>query len=147
MDWLWAIGLLVCLFGIIYLSVRNRDLASANVVDGTLVVEPRGLMKLWALKSKLVVPVESVRDIRVVVDRKTIPLGLRLPGTAVPRLIIAGSYLKKGEWAFCAIRGDRPVVVIEFDGGRYARAIIETKDPYATVDSTLAALGRPSGSR
>ncbi len=139
--------ILVGLVGLIYFSVRSRDLASVSVVDGTLVVAPRGLMKLWAMKSELAVPAESVRDVRVVVDRKTIPLGLRLPGTAVPGLIIAGSYLKKGEWTFCAIRGDRPVVVIEFDDGRYARALIETRDPYATVNSTLAALGRQKDSR
>ena len=135
-------AILGALLSFIYLSVRDRDLASVRVVDGTLVIEPRGLMKLWAMKSDLAVPVDSVRHVRVVADRKTIPLGLRLPGTAVPGLIIAGSYLKKGEWSFCAIRGDRPVVVIEFDDGRYARALIETKDPQATVNSTLAALGR-----
>lgn len=142
MGWVWALAILVVLTGLIYVSVRDRDLASVTVEDGALKVVPRGAVKVWAMKRKVTVPTELVRDVRVVADRKTLPLGLRLPGTVWPGLILAGSYLKKGEWSFYAIRGGRPVVLIEFDSGRYARAVVETKDPYATVNSTLSALGR-----
>ena len=132
MAWVYALGSIVLLVLLIFLSVRDRNLASAEVVDGAIIVRPRGLNKVWTMKPKLVLPVDEVTDIRVDADPRRLPKGLRLPGTAVPGLILAGSYLKRGEWSFFAIRGGRPVVVIEASG-RYRRVVFETNDPHGIV--------------
>ena len=137
MTWIYAVGAILLLLVLIAVSVADRNLASVEVVGDDIVIEPRGFNKAWTLRSKLVVPTSEVTEVRVVEDPRTLPRGLRLPGTAVPGLITAGSYLKAGEWSFFAMRGGRPVVVIETTG-RYRRIVLETTDPHATV-ATLTA--------
>ena len=147
MTWLYAAGLLALTLVLIYASVADRNLASIDVEDQSVVVRPRGLNKLWTLRSRVVIPIKYVERVRVV-DPKGLPRGLRLPGTAVPGLITAGMYRKSGEWSFYAIRGGRPVILIETLGpGPISRLVIETNDPGQVLRRLEAALTKPGDGR
>ncbi len=64
---------------------------------------------------------------------KHVPRGLRLPGTAIPKLILAGTYVSRGERSFYAVRDRRECLVIELDGQRYARFVVQTQDAQAVA--------------
>lgn len=145
MTWLYVVGLMALLVILIYASVADRNLASIEVDQETVTVTPRGLNKLWTLRPKVAVPIEDVVDVRVV-DPKGLPRGLRLPGTAVPGLITAGMYRKSGEWSFFAIRGGRPVVLIETSAA-IKRIVVETHEPDEVVRRLEADLADGGGRR
>jgi hypothetical protein len=66
-------------------------------IDGqNLVVEIEGLDKLWALKSRLVIPLANVRGATADPGIIGEPKGLRGPGTRVPGVITAGTSTSTG---------------------------------------------------
>lgn len=112
-------------------------------IDGDdLVVTIEGLDRLWALKSRLTVPLTNVRgatvDPGVVKERK----GIRAPGAHLPGVITAGTFHRDGERVFWDVHDATKAVVIELADERYARLIIEVDDPRAAVALVENALHR-----
>lgn len=140
----YALGSIAALFLLMYASVASRHLATLSIEGSDLVVTMRGLNKVWAMKSRIVIPIASIESVRVM-DARPLRRGLRFPGSAVPGLIFAGSYLKSGEWSFFAVRTGEEAVVIEASAGRYRRIVIETVDPYRAVALVKDSLGRTVG--
>ncbi|WP_067830683.1 hypothetical protein [Nocardia inohanensis] len=110
-------------------------------VDGrNLVVEPQGWHKVWALKGRLVIPLSSVRKVVADPEIAARPKGIRLPGTYIPRVITAGTYLHDGKRWFWDVRDPAKAVVIDLtDGGKYAHIVVEVDDPAAMVAEIGAA--------
>ncbi|MFC4222444.1 hypothetical protein [Lysinibacter cavernae] len=48
--------------------------------NAVLVVIPRGFDKLWGFRTQITVPLDSIVDVRVELQPKTIRTGLRYPG-------------------------------------------------------------------
>ena len=64
-----------------------------TIHDDTLVVEPKGLDKLWSLKSRLDIPLAHVVPATVEpYESRRIVFSLRFPGTHIPGLIKAGTF-------------------------------------------------------
>ncbi len=123
-----AIGALPALA---YLSVRRGELARVEVVDGSLVVRPRGLNRLWALKPEVRVPVSHITDVRTGVARRSVPSGFRMPGTYVPGVIQAGTYRSRGERSFWLVGRTPTVTVIECRDGPFNRIVLQLSDDAA----------------
>jgi len=108
-------------------------MAQVTIRDTTLVVEIEGLDKLWALKSRLEIPLANVRgataDPGAVREHK----GLRAPGTYLPGVITAGTFHIHGERVFWDVHDANKAIVIELADEQYARLIIQVDDPRATV--------------
>ncbi|MFI8789056.1 hypothetical protein [Streptomyces sp. NPDC055105] len=99
-----------------------------------LTVELTGLDQLWALKSRMEVPLTQVRgathDPGIAHERK----GAKLGGTHVPGIVTAGRFRRHGDLVFWAVRKPADAVVIELaEGAPYSRLVFETADPRATV--------------
>jgi len=103
-------------------------------IDGDdLVVEIEGLDKLWALKSRLVIPLANVRGATADAGAAKEPKGLRAPGTHVPGILVAGTFHVNGERVFWDVHDATKAVVIELADQRYTRLIVQVPDPRATV--------------
>lgn len=105
-------------------------------IDGQkLELEVQGWHKLWAFKRKIDVPLDAIVDVR----RKPGAIrgwwkGLRVPGTHLPGVIVAGTYFKDGQREFWDVgRGDE-AIVIELAGHRYDRLVVDVEDPDQTVE-------------
>ena len=109
-------------------------MARVAVAGDDLIVEVEGMDKLWALKSRLTVPLANVRgataDPGIVREAK----GVRAPGTHVPGVVVAGSFYTEGERVFLDVRDGDKAIVIELGDEKYARLVIEVDDPQGTVD-------------
>jgi hypothetical protein len=108
--------------------------AHVRVENDTLIVEMRGLDKLWALKSRIEVPLAHVRGATADPGMIREPKGIRAPGAHVPGVIVAGTFHVDGERVFWDVHDAAKAVVIELEGERYARLVVQVDDPRATVE-------------
>ncbi|NXY94129.1 hypothetical protein HYE82_06910 [Streptomyces sp. BR123] len=108
-------------------------MARITVENTALIVTVEGLDKLWALKSRLEIPLANVRgathDPGIIRDRK----GVRAPGTHLPGVITAGTWHHEGERIFWDVRNPEKAIVIELADVRYTRLIVEVDNPRAVV--------------
>lgn len=122
-------------------------MTSITLTSTHAVFEPQGWSRVWALKRRIEVPLAAIRLVR----RAPAGVGsgwwkgLRLPGTHLPGVIVAGSYLVEGKWEFWDVRGEgRSAIEVHLSGTRYSRLVVDVADPDAEVRRLLAA---PSGGR
>ncbi len=106
------------------------------------VFEVLGLHKVWALRSRLVIPAENIRGARRDPDALRGWKGWRLPGTYIPGVLIAGTFLRAGRRTFWDVRRRRRenAIVVDLEGERYDRLVIEVEDPDAALSLLNAAL-------
>jgi hypothetical protein len=71
-----------------------------ELTDDQLIIRLTAGEKLAALHGDLSVNGVAIRGAAVVNKRWWMNLGMRVPGTAIPGVIIAGTYLQKGDRAF-----------------------------------------------
>ncbi|MGW2182373.1 hypothetical protein ACWCXX_30650 [Streptomyces sp. NPDC001732] len=108
-------------------------MAHISIADNNLIVEIEGLDKLWALKSRLTIPLAHVRGATADPGIVKEPKGLRSPGTHLPGVVTAGTFHVDGERVFWDVRDPAKAVVIQLADERYARLVIQVSDPRATV--------------
>lgn len=104
-------------------------------LDGSdLVVDVEGMDKLWALRSRLTIPLAHVRgataDPGIVSDGQ----GVKLGGARIPGVIVAGTFQQDGERVFWDVHDKSKAVVIELHDDTYARLVVQVEDPRATVE-------------
>jgi hypothetical protein len=108
-------------------------MAQVSIDRDTLVVEIEGADKLWALKSRLAIPLAHVRGATADPGILHEPKGIRAPGTHLPGVITAGTFYVDGERVFWDVHEAAKAIVIELSDERYARLIVQVADPAATV--------------
>ena len=109
-------------------------MAEVELTENALIVHVRGMDRLWALKSRLEIPLAHVVGAEVDPEvaqewRK----GIRASGTHVPGVITAGTFYQEGERVFWDVHDPEKTVVIQLRDERYARLVIEVDDPPATA--------------
>ncbi|MEU0565476.1 hypothetical protein ABZ297_08810 [Nonomuraea sp. NPDC005983] len=118
-------------------------MAQVHIDGDALVVVIEGLDKLWALKSRLTIPLSNVRgatnDPGVIAERK----GIRAPGTHLPGVITAGTFHLDGERIFWDVQNPAKAIVIQLADERYARLVVQVDDPRAAVALIEGAISRP----
>ena len=113
----------------VYAAVAEVELAR-----DALIVHVRGMDQLWALRSRLEIPLAHV------VNAEADPelargwwRGIRSGGTQVPGVITAGTFHQEGERVFWDVHDPEKTVVIRLKDERYSRLVIEVEDPPTTV--------------
>jgi hypothetical protein len=112
-----------------------------TVKDDALVVRPRGYDVLWTFRRRVVVPLADVAMVRAVPRHQAPRVGLRRPGTAVPGVIVAGSYGSGDERTFWDVRRRERVLLISCRlGSEYKALVLEVPDPDAVAERLNASL-------
>ena len=106
-----------------------------------MIVHVRGMDRLWALKSRLEIPLSHVvgAEVNLEVARQW-RKGIRAPGSHVPGVITAGTLHQDDERVFWDVHDPEKTVVIQLRDERYARLVIEVEDPRATTAAIQKAL-------
>ncbi len=112
-------------------------------VDGTnAVFDVQASHKLWAVKSRLEVPLSHIRKVYADPDPAMGWFdGLKVMGTDLPHVFRAGTFWLHGEWAFFDVRHTENTVVLELENEHYAKLIVEVADPAAAVRMLQEHLG------
>ena len=96
--------------------------------------------RLAALHGDVAVPWSKVRGAQVL-DRKWWQgLGMRVPGTALPGLIIAGTFVWRADKAFVYWRRGQQVIQINLDDAKYTRIVLGVEDAELAADQINTAL-------
>ena len=104
-------------------------------VDGEKAVfEVEGIDKLWALRSRLEIPLAHIKS--VTADPTVAHgwwKGFRLLGTNIPGLLTAGTFHRDGNNVFWDVHNPERTIVLELDHEFYDKLIIEVADTSAAI--------------
>jgi hypothetical protein len=96
--------------------------------------------KIAAIHGNLRVPLSGISGAEVRTGRWWMGLGLRIPGTAIPGLIIAGTYLWRKDHAFVCWKRGEQVLQVNLTGQRYSRLVIGVDDAETWAETVNAYL-------
>lgn len=120
-------------------------MAIVDVTDESLTVHVTGVDRILAFKSTITVPLTHVSDIRQdATEAGKVFHGLRVPGTAIPGVLTAGTFRKSGEWTFWDVHDPDKAVIIGLNHEHYSRLVVGVDDPGATVAAVRSALATRS---
>jgi hypothetical protein len=106
--------------------------------------EVEGWDKLWALKSRLEIPIAHVKGARV--DEEAAKgwwHGVRLGASDLPGLITAGTFYTKGRLVFYDTHKPENTIVVDLDHENYDQLILQVRDPaWAVKTITDAVAGK-----
>ena len=112
-------------------------------VEGNRVVfNVEGFDQLWALRSRLEIPLAHV--ISVEADPGQVGRwwhGLKLWGTDVPGLFAAGTFYYHGELVFWDVRDTARTIIVSLAHERYKKLVVEVADPVETAALLRKAIG------
>lgn len=112
-----------------------------SVESGHFVFEVEGMDKLWALRSRLSVPIEHVKAARIDEDAaKGWWHGVRLGGADLPGVITAGTFYRKGRLVFYDTHKPEHTIVVDLDHENYDQFILQVRDPAGAVKTITDAL-------
>ena len=115
-------------------------------IDGDAATfEILGMHKLWALRSRIHVPLTSIRDLRVVTDLSDASESgrkwLRVPGTHIPGLIKAGTFRSAGRSVFWDVGRAGKAIIVDLAHEEFDSLVIDVADPAKAVDTLRKAVG------
>lgn len=103
-----------------------------EIKDDEIVVHLSFWQRLAAIHGDVHIPATSIRGAEVADPKWVKTLGLRVPGTAIPGLIIAGTYIKPKDSAFVYwVRGNKSLLQLNLSGRPYNRVFIGVDDAAA----------------
>ena len=134
-----------CAVGNRALTHETHTMVEITVENGRVHFDVQNWDKLWALRSRLEIPVEHIHGVRIDPEpAKGWWHGLKLPGTQIPGLLTAGTFYQDGDWVFYDVHEPERTIVLDLDHEHYKRLVIEVADP-ATAVAQLKAAGVPVG--
>jgi len=122
-------------------------MVDVRVVEHTLVATLTGWERIWALKSRIDVPVSYIERVFMdpAVARK--PDGFRAPGTYWPGKISAGTYRRRGSKSLWSVRNPASAVIIDLRDSEFSRLVLEVPDPAKTMAEVESACAMQTAHR
>ncbi len=114
-----------------------------SIHTDSLIFEVEGWDKLWALKSRLEIPIAHVKGARV--DEEAARgwwHGVKLWGADLPGVITAGTFYRKGRVVFYDTHKPEHTIVVDLDHEDYDQLILQVRDPAAAVRAITGAIGK-----
>jgi hypothetical protein len=102
----------------------NRISVSRNNV----LIEITGWDKLWSFKGSLTIPKESITRVYRY-DGSIKPPWFRAPGTAIPKVIISGTYYGRDRKEFWNTHFRAGALVFDLKDAEYTRVVVDVDDP------------------
>jgi hypothetical protein len=114
-----------------------------SIIDGSLVVNVLGSHKLFALESRITVPLTHVKSARHDPEHANRWWhGLKLPGTDIPGFFAAGSFWTTDGWRFWDVRHPEQSITIEVRDEHFVEIIVDVEDPDTECARINAAVQR-----
>ncbi|MEA2298279.1 MAG: hypothetical protein QOF77_1215 [Solirubrobacteraceae bacterium] len=116
--------------------------ATIELSDESLVVQIERGDRLWALKSRLEIPLAHVVDVKPAAEEAHRWLhGLKVGGSHIPGVISVGRFYSHGQWVFWDVHDAEKAIEVALQDDRYDRLVIEVRDPAGEIARVRAAIG------
>ena len=117
-----------------------------ELTESALRVHIRGIDQFLSFRKEIEAPLTHVAGASVGIEPE-VQLSwqsLRLPGAALPGVVLAGSYLQFRDktWLFYNTRRGEGAITITLAHKHYAALVVEVADPAGTVAAINAAVAR-----
>ena len=110
-------------------------MARVSIEDNQLVIRMQGTRKLWALKSELDIPLDSVTGVTTGLDFKEIPSILdKRAGANLLGFYYAGTFVQDGDRVFYDLKRTEDAVVVTLEDEEFKRIIIGVDNPQEVVE-------------
>ncbi len=116
--------------------------AEVSVCDDQLVIEVQGLHKIWALKSRMEIPLVHVKGVRWDPEVASTWFLAFKAGTHLPGVIAAGTFWQHEGRVFWDVHDPEMSLIIDLADEYYAKLIIEVADPEAVFTMIQAAIAK-----
>src|SRR6266851_3448151 len=109
-------------------------MVSVTLLSDRAVFEVEGLHQLWALRSRLEIPLVHIMGAEIDPDQVGRWWhGWKLLGTDVPGLFAAGTFYYHGELVFWDVHDAAKTIIVSLAHERYRKLIIEVANPIETA--------------
>lgn len=114
-----------------------------TVHGDTITFEVEGWDKLWALKSRLEIPLSHIKGARVDDEAaKGWWHGVRLGASDLPGVITAGTFYSKGRMVFYDVHKPENTIIVDLDHETYDMLILQVRNPDTEVAMINDAVAR-----
>ena len=115
-------------------------MVTVSVLGDRAIFEVEGFDQLWALRSRLEIPLTHIIDVEHDPDQVGRWWhGWKILGSDIPGVFAAGTFFYQGELVFWDVHDTTKTVIVSLDHERYKKLIIEVADPQATASMLNAA--------
>ncbi len=121
-------------------------MVEVRIEDANVVFEVQGWDKLWALSSRLSIPISHIKAAHREPQAEMGWFdGFKLMGANVPDLFRAGTFLQHGELVFWDVRERERAIMVELEHERFKKLIVEVANPDQTVTMIESAVSSLKG--
>jgi hypothetical protein len=114
-----------------------------TIENDRAVFEVEGLHQLWALRSRLEIPLAHITNAEFSPDDVARWWhGWKLAGTDIPGVFAAGTFFYHGELVFWDVHRPAQTIIVSLNHERYKKLIMEVENPEVDVNRLRAALRR-----
>lgn len=103
-------------------------MVSISMDDGNFVFEVKGMHKLWAFKNQITIPASHILNVYQDMESLRGWQGWRMPGTSIPGIITAGTYINHGDMIFWDVCNMDNCIIIELKDEQYKKLVIEVEN-------------------
>ena len=104
-------------------------MVSVTSKDNDFIFDILGSHKFWAFQNNIRVPKNKIIRAYQSNDEFTFWIGWKMPGTQLPWVITAGTYIKKGKRNFWDVCNKKNAIIVELKDSYYDKLIIEVANP------------------
>ncbi|MEO8516113.1 MAG: hypothetical protein ABI426_05175 [Flavobacterium sp.] len=108
-------------------------MVTINSAEDEFIFEVKGWHQFWSFENKIKIAKENIVKASQSKDEFTFWIGWRMPGTAIPWVITAGTYLKKGKRNFWDVTNKEKTIVVELKNSRFDKLIIDVENPSEAI--------------
>lgn len=108
-------------------------MVSVTANENEFVFDILGSHKFWAFENKIRVPKDKILRAYQSQDEFSFWIGWKMPGTQIPWLITAGTYIKKGKRNFWDVCNKKNAIIVELKDSNFSKLIIEVENPEETM--------------
>jgi hypothetical protein len=116
-------------------------MVTVSVLGDRAIFEVEGFDQLWALRSRLEIPLIHIIDVEHDPDQVGRWWhGWKILGSDIPGVFAAGTFFYQGELVFWDVHDVANTIVVSLDHERYKKLILEVYDPTAVVERLRQAI-------
>ncbi|MFV8368122.1 hypothetical protein [Flavobacterium sp. LB2R40] len=113
-------------------------MVSVTSNENEFIFDILGSHKFWAFENKIRVPKDKIIRAYQSNDEFTFWIGWKMPGTQLPWIITAGTYIRKGKRNFWDVCNKKNAIIVELKESYYTKLIIEVENPEKTINKLNA---------
>ncbi|HVZ49945.1 MAG TPA: hypothetical protein VG916_14255 [Gemmatimonadaceae bacterium] len=116
-------------------------MVDVTIEGANAVFEVEGWDKLWALRSRLTIPLSHIAAVKQDDDAaKGWWHGVKVGGADLPGVITAGSFFRQGRLVFYDVHKPDHTIVVDLAHESYDKLVLQVRDPAAAVKLLAGAI-------